>query len=93
MSTEQDPAKDLLTLSAYGMLAQFWSLLNLRDEIWEDDAKNLLLLQKALIEEAEARLLPHLDEMSMRKFRDYVNTFKVRIVFTQNRKAKPFHKK
>lgn len=93
MSIEQDAAKDLLKLSTYGMLAQFWSLLNLRDEIWEDDAKNLLLLQKALIDEAEATLQQHFDDASMKRFRDYVNSFKVRIIFTENKKAKPFHKK
>jgi hypothetical protein len=93
MATERDPASDLLKLFTYGVLAQFWTTLDLEEEIWEDDAKNLLLLQKALIDEAEATLQPHLDDTSMKRFRDYVNTFKVRIVFSGDQKVKHFHKK
>jgi len=92
LANELNPATDLLKLSTYGVLAQFWTTLALYDEIWEDDAKNLLLLQKALIDEAETTLLSHLDESSMKRFRDYVNTFKVRIVFTGDEKAKRFHR-
>ena len=94
MVTERlDPATDLLKFSTYGILAQFWTTLDLKDELWEDDAKNLLLLQKALIDEAEATLRPHLDESSMKRFQDYVNTFKVRIVFGGDQKGKRFHQK
>lgn len=93
MSTERDPTRDLLKLSAYGILAQFWTTLDFRDEIWEDDAKDLLLLQKALIEEADATLGPYLDDLSMKRFRDYVDRFRARIVFTEGAKAKRFHKK
>jgi len=93
MVTELDPATDLLKFSVYGVLAQFWTKLDLEEEIWEDDAKNLLLLQKALIDEAEATLRLHLDESTMKRFREYVNTFKVRIVFSGDQKAKRFHQK
>ena len=75
------------------MLAQFWTTLNLKEEMWEDDAKNLLLLQKALIEEAQATLQPYLDDASMKRFNDYVDRFKTRIVFSEDKKAKRFHKK
>jgi len=93
MATERDPSTDLLKLFTYGVLAQFWTTLDLEEEISEDDAKNLLLLQKALIDEAEATLQPHLDDTSMSRLRDYVNTFKVRIVFSGDQKVKRYHKK
>ncbi len=80
-------------MSVYGILAQFWTTLGLKDEMWEDDAKNLLLLQKALIEESQATLQPYLDDSSMKRFSDYVEKFRARIVFTEDRKAKRFHKK
>lgn len=92
MSSEQDPRKDLLRLSVYGMLAQFWITLNLKDEMWEDDAKDLLLLQKAIIEEGETTLQTYLDEESMKRFRDYVDRFKARMVFTEDAKAKRYRK-
>lgn len=93
MSAERDPTRDLLKLSAYGTLAQFWTTLDLKNEIWEEDAKDLLLLQKALIEETENTLAPYLDELSMKRFRDYVDRFKARMVFTEGAKARRFHKK
>jgi len=93
MATERDSASDLLKLFTYGVLAQFWVTLDLQEEIWEDDVKNLLLLQKSLIYEADATLQPHFDDSSMKRFRDYVNTFKVRIVFSGDKKVKRFHQK
>jgi hypothetical protein len=83
----------MLKLSAYGALAQFWTSLSLKDEIWEEDAKNLLLLQKTLIEEFTAVLEGHLDEASMKRFKDYTESFKVRIVFGEDKKAKPLRRK
>jgi ADP-ribosylglycohydrolase len=82
-----------LKITAYGILAQFWTTLGLKEEMWEDDAKNLLLLQKALIEKAQATLKPYLDDSSMKRFNDYVEQFKARIVFSEDQKAKRFHKK
>ncbi|MGD0175605.1 MAG: hypothetical protein ABSC50_02130 [Candidatus Bathyarchaeia archaeon] len=89
MVTERDPATGLLKLLTYWVLAQFWTTLDLKEEIWEDDAKNLLP-QESLIDEAEATLQPHLDDSSLKRFRDYVNTFKVRIVFSGDQKVKRF---
>lgn len=93
MSTGQNLVSDLLKLSAYGVLAQFWVTLGLKEEMWEDDAKDLLLLQKALIEETQATLQPYLDDSSMRKFNDYADRFRARIIFSEDQKAKRFHKK
>lgn len=90
---ELDAERDLLKFSVYNSLAQFWANLNLKDELWEDDARMLLLLQKALIDEAELTLQGHFDESSLKKFREYVDTFKIRIVFTEDDKAKRFKKK
>lgn len=59
MVTERDPATGLLKLLTYWVLAQFWTTLDLKEEVWEDDAKNLLP-QESLIDEAEATLQPHL---------------------------------
>jgi trans-aconitate methyltransferase len=93
LSSDEDPAKGLLKLVAYQTLAQFWTNLALKDEIWEDDAKDLLLLQKALIDETEATLSPHLDNISMQRFRDYVDRYRARIIFSEGAKAKRFHPK
>jgi len=91
--SESNSGKDLLKLSAYGALAQFWTTLDLKDELWEDDARSLLLLQKALVEEFTATLESYLDESSMKKFRDYTESFKVRMVFGEGKKAKPLRRK
>lgn len=91
--TERDATADMLKISAYGILAQFWATIGLKEEMWQDDAKNLLLLQKALIDEAQATLQPFLDDSSMKRFNDYVERFRARIVFSEDKKAKRFHKK
>ena len=90
---EKNAAADLLKVYSYGALAQFWANLGTGDEIAEDDAKSLLLLQKALIEEIEKTLQVYLDEASMKNFRDYVDRFRVRIVFGEEKRASRFHKK
>jgi hypothetical protein len=44
---EKNPTADLLKLYSYGTLAQFFANLGTADELEEDEAKSLLLLQKA----------------------------------------------
>jgi hypothetical protein len=90
---EKDPATALLRLYSYGILAQFWTNLGMEDELPEEDAKALLLLQKALIEEVDMTLQQYLDDASMKKFRDYVDKFRVRILFGEGEKASRFHKR
>lgn len=82
-----EPVKDLLKLTAYGLLAQFWTDIGTRGEMDEEEAKELLLLQKILTDEFDKTLQPHLDADSMRDFREYVETFKVRIWFGNDKKA------
>ena len=82
-----EPVKDLLKLTAYGLLAQFWTDIGTREEMDEEDAKELLLLQKALIDEFDRTLQSNLDADSMRAFREYVEKFKVRIWFGNDKKA------
>lgn len=82
-----EPVNDLLKLTAYGLLAQFWTDIGTREEMDEEDAKELLLLQKALIDEFDRTLQLHLNADSMRDFREYVERFKVRIWFGNDKKA------
>jgi hypothetical protein len=90
---EKNPSADLLKLYSYGALAQFWANLGTGDEIAEDDAKSLLLLQKALIEEVDKTLQQYLDDASMKNFRDYVDRFRVRIMFGEEKQASRYHKR
>jgi len=74
-----DPQKDLLKITAYGTLANFWiNLAGSEDEVLERDAKAYLALQETLQKEIEDTLRPHLDDSSMMAFKEYVNRFKVR---------------
>lgn len=82
-----DPSSDMLKLSAYGLLAQFWANIGTGEEVEEEDARQLLLLQKALVDEFDKTLQAHLDEESMKNFREYVQKFKVRIWFGEGQKA------
>jgi hypothetical protein len=90
---EKNPAADLLKVYSYGALAQFWANLGTEDEIPEEDAKSLLLLQKALIDEMDSTLQKYLDATAMKNFREYVDKFRVRIVFGEEKQASRFHKK
>jgi hypothetical protein len=90
---EKNPTADLLKLYSYGTLAQFFANLGTADELEEDEAKSLLLLQKALIEEVDKTLQPYLDDVSMQNFRDYADSFRVRIVFGTEERPSRFHKK
>jgi hypothetical protein len=83
---------DLAKLFAYGTLAQFWTNAA-REEMFEEDAKALLLLQQALIEEYEQTLKSHLDEEQLKRFKDFVERFKIRMVFKEGAKASKYRGK
>lgn len=78
MSTEKrDPQRDMLKLSAYASLANFWVNLAAMDSMSEDEAKGLLRLQNAVIKEFENTLSWYLDFPTMKKFGEFVTTHKV----------------
>ncbi len=85
MPIEKDPQKDQLKLFAYGTLAIFWTNLATTEEMEEDEAQRLLLLQQALLAEFDATLQQYLDELSMKAYRAYVERFKVRISFVSEK--------
>ena len=82
--------KELLRISAYGTLAQFWLNLETKDDLYEDEAKSFLLLQQSLIDRFEKTLRACLDDESVKEFLDYVDKFKVRIIFKQDEKPAPY---
>jgi hypothetical protein len=69
----------LLKLYAYGSLANLWITLTTMDPLPEDEAKALLRVQDAVINEYEATLTRYLDFPSMKKFGEYITRFKARI--------------
>jgi len=81
---------ELLRISAYGTLAQFWLNLGTKEDMYEDEAKSFLLLQQSLIDRFEKTLRACLDDESVKEFLDYVDKFKVRIIFKQDEKPTPY---
>jgi len=79
MSAEKNAQKDLLKLYAYGTLANFWITVGLKEAVDEDEAKTFLQLQQSLVKQFEKTLQAHLDENSMEAFKEFVNTYRVRI--------------
>lgn len=79
LSTEKNAQTDLLKLTAYGTLAQFWISIGSKDAVDEDEAKTFLRLQQALIKQFDTTLQMYLDETSMKAFKDFVNAYRVRI--------------
>lgn len=88
--TEKNLEAELLKVSVYGTLAQFWLALGTKEDMYEDEAKTLLLLQQSLIHQFEKTLQACLDGDSLKEFRDYVDKFKVRIVFSEDKKPTPY---
>jgi hypothetical protein len=81
VSFNRNPQADALKVQVYGTLANFWLELGTKGEMGEDEAVVLLQLQQALIQECERKLAPYSSEDEMGAFREYVDKFKVRIMF------------
>jgi len=81
---------ELLRMNAYGTLAEFFLSLGTKEDMYEDEAKSLLLLQQSLIERFEKTLRASLGDESALEFRDFVDKFKVRIVFKEDKKPTPY---
>ncbi len=79
LSVEKNAQNDLLKLYAYGTLANFWITVGAKEGVDEDEAKTFLQLQQSLVKQFEKTLQAHLDETSMESFKEFVNTYRVRI--------------